>query len=190
MSTAEFTRKVPDLIVMRHSKSAYPPGMADHDRPLNDRGSRDSKAASQWFAQQRIPVDEAWVSSAVRAQQTWFGISDGVRESAMPGFDQRTVPGLYEASVDQLLTLLSEATASCLLLVAHNPGLEQLIERVTGRDAHGWLEGMPSSWPTRCRALANGRGADVETCVRVGILDLGTGDAHQVKHGIKVGNAH
>jgi phosphohistidine phosphatase len=148
MSTAEFTRKVPDLIVMRHSKSAYQPGIADHDRPLNDRGSRDSKAASQWFAQQRIPVDEAWVSSAVRAQQTWSGISDGVRESAVPGFDQRTVPGLYEASVDQLLTLLSEATASCLLVVAHNPGLEQLIERVTGRDAHGWLSHISQKYPT------------------------------------------
>lgn len=144
----EFTRKVPDLIVMRHSKSAYPPGVADHDRPLNDRGSRDSKAACQWFAQQRFPLDEAWISSAVRAQHTWSGIESGVRASAVHGFEQRTIPGLYDASVAQLLTQLSSATASCLLVVAHNPGLQLLVESVTGLDAHGWLSQISEKFPT------------------------------------------
>jgi len=139
---------VPDLIVMRHSKSAYPPGVTDHDRPLNERGSKDSKAASQWFAQQGFAIDLAWISSAVRAQQTWSGIEAGVRASAAPGFDQRTVPGLYEASVERLLTLVSAATASCLLVVAHNPGLEQLIEHLTGRDPHGWLSHISQKYPT------------------------------------------
>jgi len=145
---AEFTHKVPDLIVMRHCKSAYPQGVADHDRPLNDRGVRDSKAASQWFAQQQFSIDDAWISSAARAQETWLGIEEGVRTTAEPGFDSDTVSELYEASVDRLLMLLSEATASCLLVVAHNPGLEQLITRLTGRDAHGWLAHIAQKYPT------------------------------------------
>lgn len=139
---------MPELIVMRHCKSAYPLGVADHDRPLNDRGTRDSNAAAQWFGQQGLPIDEAWVSSAVRAQQTWAGIEGGVRASVASGFDQRIVPGLYEASVDRLLTLLNVATASSLLVVAHNPGLEQLIEHVTGRDPRGWLSHISQKYPT------------------------------------------
>jgi len=145
---AEFTHKVPDLIVMRHCKSAYPQGVEDHDRPLNDRGVRDSKAACQWFAQQQFPVDGAWISSAARAQETWSGIEEGVRTAAEPRFDQVTVPELYEASVDRMLTLLTEATASCLLVVAHNPGIEQLIMRVIDRDAHGWLSHISEKYPT------------------------------------------
>ena len=30
------------LVLMRHGKSGYPPGVADHDRPLADRGRREA----------------------------------------------------------------------------------------------------------------------------------------------------
>lgn len=33
------------LVVLRHAKSAYPPGVVDRDRPLNPRGVVDAKAA-------------------------------------------------------------------------------------------------------------------------------------------------
>lgn len=145
---AEFTHKVPDLILMRHSKSAYPLGVNDHDRPLSDRGTRDVRAAAQWFAQQAFTVDEAWVSSAHRAQQTWAGVEPGVLTGAAPSFALTTVPTLYEASVGQLMTLLSQATATTLLVVAHNPGIEQLIERLAGRDPHGWLAHISLKYPT------------------------------------------
>ncbi len=148
MSMVEFTRKVPDLIIMRHSKSAYPLGVPDHDRPLSERGSRDVQAARQWFTQQAFPIDQAWVSSALRAQQTWAGIRPGIRETALPTFDESTVPELYEASVAQLLSLLTTATARTLLVIAHNPGLEQLINSVVGRDVHGWLSHIRAKFPT------------------------------------------
>ncbi len=148
MSTVEFTRKVPDLIIMRHSKSAYPLGVLDHDRPLNERGTRDAQAARQWFAQQAFPVNQAWVSSASRAQQTWAAIKPGVREAALPTFVASTIPELYEASVAELLSLLTAATASTLLVIAHNPGLEQLIGSVVGRDVHGWLSHNRAKFPT------------------------------------------
>lgn len=144
----ESIHKVPDLILMRHSKSAYPLGLADHDRPLNNRGSRDVQAARQWFTQQAFAVDEAWVSSATRAQQTWSGIEPGVRTAALPSFAQTTVPELYEASVGRLLTLVTQASARCLVIVAHNPGLEQLIEKMTGRDPQGWLAHITVKFPT------------------------------------------
>lgn len=142
----EFTHKVPDLLLMRHSKSAYPPGVPDHDRPLAIRGERDVRAARQWFDQQSFAIDQAWVSSAVRAQQTWAGIEPGVRSRAVAKLS--TIPELYDASVDTMLFMLSKATADTLLVVAHNPGLEQLIERITRRDPHGWLTHISLKYPT------------------------------------------
>ena len=37
------------LVVLRHAKSAYPPGVVDHDRPLAPRGVVDAKAAGGWI---------------------------------------------------------------------------------------------------------------------------------------------
>lgn len=148
MSTVECTPKVPDLIVMRHSKSAYPLGVPDHDRPLNDRGMRDAQAARQWFTQQALPIDQVWVSSAERAQRTWMAVEPGVLIGATPDCDVATVPELYEASTGRLLSLLSQCTASALLVIAHNPGLEQLVERIVGRDPQGWLGHIRDKFPT------------------------------------------
>jgi len=146
--TVESTRKVPDLIIMRHSKSAYPLGVADHDRPLSERGVRDAQAASQWFGLQGFNVDESWVSGALRAQQTWSGIESGVHSASATPVLQRTVPSLYEASDTRLLSLLAEATVSTLLVVAHNPGLENLVHTVVGLDPHGWLAHISVKFPT------------------------------------------
>jgi phosphohistidine phosphatase len=148
MSTAECTHKVPELIVMRHAKSAYPLGINDHDRPLNDRGNRDAQASRQWFAQQAFGVDEAWVSSAMRTQQTWSAVEPGVRTAAASTFTMTTVAELYEASVGRLLSLIAQCSASSLLVLAHNPGLEQLIERVVGKDPQGWLAHISVKYPT------------------------------------------
>ncbi len=133
---------------MRHSKSAYPLGVADHDRPLNERGVRDAQAASQWFGQQGFTLDEAWISSALRAQQTWSGIESGVRSASATPVLQRTVPSLYEASDTHLLSLLAGATVSRLLVVAHNPGLENLVHSIVGLDPHGWLAHISVKFPT------------------------------------------
>lgn len=171
MSTAESTHKVPELIVMRHAKSAYPLGVNDHDRPLNDRGSRDAQAARQWFAQQAFGIDEAWVSSATRTQQTWTAIEHGVRTAAAPAFAVTTVPELYEASVGRLLSLLARCTASSLLVIAHNPGLEQLIERVVGKDPQNWLAHINVKYPTGAVCVIRHDGWD---CLAAGKTELVT----------------
>ena len=148
MSMAECIHKVPDLMVMRHSKSAYPLGIADHDRPLNERGCRDAQAARQWFAQMSPDVDEVWVSSAERAQQTWALVEPGLHSSTSTLTSVTTLPDLYEASLDELMSLLSTCTAKTLLVIAHNPGLEQLISTLVGMDPLGWLPSIRMKYPT------------------------------------------
>ncbi len=50
---SSWTRPTHDLILIRHAKSDYPPGVPDHDRPLNARGLRDAPRIGAWLATAR-----------------------------------------------------------------------------------------------------------------------------------------
>ena len=128
MSTAGCTRRVPNrLILMRHAKSDYPVGVADHDRPLNARGRRDADAAAAWLLAHRDAIVSGelsvLVSSAVRAQQTWERAGKGLEGEVTV----RTEPRIYEASVGTLLELAADTRAGSVLLLGHNPGLESAL---------------------------------------------------------------
>lgn len=58
-------------VVLRHAKSAWPTGVADHERPLAPRGRRDAPAAGRALAESDCLPDLALCSTAVRARQTW-----------------------------------------------------------------------------------------------------------------------
>lgn len=55
---------------MRHAKSAYPDGIADHDRPLAPRGIREAGLAGGWLRANLPAVDAVLCSTATRARQT------------------------------------------------------------------------------------------------------------------------
>jgi phosphohistidine phosphatase len=114
------------LVVLRHAKSAYPVGVVDHDRPLNDRGRRDARAAGIWLNQHRHiwgeNIPKILVSTAVRAQETWALVS---QEFNAPHLNESKI---YEAAISTLIDLVNEDISSGkdVLIIGHNPGLEQL----------------------------------------------------------------
>lgn len=55
------------LVVLRHAKSAWPAGVADHERPLAPRGRRDAPAAGRALVEADCLPDLALCSTAVRA---------------------------------------------------------------------------------------------------------------------------
>ncbi len=111
------------LILMRHAKSSWGnPGVADHDRPLNKRGTDSALALGEWLRNNEFLPDEALVSSARRTQETFAGLGLDVESTVLRE--------LYHASSDQLMESLYEATANCILLVAHNPGIGELAFRL------------------------------------------------------------
>lgn len=142
------------LVLLRHAKSAYPPGVPDHDRPLNARGERDARAAGRAFEQSR----DDWlgaqalvlVSSAMRAQQTWQLASPG-----LAGIDAQTESRLYEASVSTLIDIVAPSieAGTSTLVVAHNPGLEDLAAHLTGADASPERAMMLQKYPTSAIAV-------------------------------------
>ncbi len=116
------------LIVLRHAKSDYPPGVGDHDRPLSDRGLRNAQTIAGRL-RLHLPEDasvSAAVSTAARAQRTWEVVQQGL---SIPSWSDRT---LYLAEPLILLEVASAFETDIGVIVGHNPGLEELARSARG----------------------------------------------------------
>jgi phosphohistidine phosphatase len=123
---------VKTLLVLRHAKSDYPPGVEDDfARPLAKRGRKDLlRLAGLLRAFGPVP-DLVLSSPALRARQTAEGLIHGLELSQdLLRLDER----LYLAEPEALSRIVSELPPGCAtaLVVAHNPGLEAWIERLCG----------------------------------------------------------
>ncbi len=58
------------LLLLRHAKSDYPAGVADHDRPLAERGVRQAALMGDWIRANVASVDAVLCSTATRTRQT------------------------------------------------------------------------------------------------------------------------
>ena len=104
------------LILMRHAKSYWGhPGLSDHDRPLNARGTSDAPAMGTWLRAAGHVPDEVLCSTATRTRQT-------LQALAMAS-STRFIPALYHADTDTMFEELQQATGKCVLMVGHNPGI-------------------------------------------------------------------
>jgi phosphohistidine phosphatase len=126
------------LVVLRHAKSDWSTGHDDHDRPLADRGRRQAAEAGRWLAGSGPDLDLVVRSPATRAGSTWDLVAAQLSTVPAVRVDDR----VYAASLDDLLTVLAELPedAATTVLVGHNPGLEELVEHLTGEPVR-----MPTS---------------------------------------------
>jgi phosphohistidine phosphatase len=114
------------LILVRHAKSSWDnPSLADHDRPLNERGLRDVVTMGQRLVQRGVKPDLLLSSPATRAITTAEHLAKamGIKRKEIVVIDR-----LYEASPDDLLAVIQELSdkPDRVMLVAHNPGLAEL----------------------------------------------------------------
>ncbi|WP_405814795.1 histidine phosphatase family protein [Streptomyces sp. NBC_01390] len=139
------------LVVLRHAKSAWPMGVDDHDRPLGPRGLRDAPAVGRALAEADCLPDLVLCSTAERARRTWelasaeWGTPPPVRHE----------PRLYGADVAELLAVVGEVPSGVgtLLLVGHNPGLEELVLELAGEALDGALNDVRTKFPTSAIAV-------------------------------------
>ena len=126
------------LILLRHGKSDWSAGEPDHLRPLAGRGRRQVPVAGRWLADNVGPIDLAVVSPAERTRETWRLAAAELVTPPPVREDER----VYAGSAPSLLGLVRELTGelSTVVLVGHNPGVEDLVARLTGR----WVP-MPTS---------------------------------------------
>ena len=120
-----------ELLLLRHGKSDWSNDGSDFDRPLNSRGQRDAARIGRWLADQRLLPDSVFSSPASRAAQTAKLVC---ANAGIEAADIVWVEGLYLASVGTLLELVRAIPAERrrILLIGHNPGLEDLVEHLSG----------------------------------------------------------
>lgn len=123
------------LVLVRHAKSDWGrPDLEDHDRPLNDRGRADAPRMAKRLAAGGIRLDVILASTAVRAHTTAQAFA------AELGAPLRTDPELYGASASVLLQTAAAERSPAVMVVAHDPGMTVLAERLSG----GGIGHMPT----------------------------------------------
>ncbi|UAK24723.1 SixA phosphatase family protein [Sphingomonas nostoxanthinifaciens] len=114
------------LTLLRHAKSGEDAEAArDFDRRLNAKGKRAARAIGRYLREHDLAFDAALASPAQRVAETIEEVGAGYGAPLDPRWEKR----IYLASADELLDLLRDAppAAERLLLVGHNPGLEDLV---------------------------------------------------------------
>lgn len=152
------------LLLMRHAKSDYPPGVADHDRPLAPRGIKQAGLAGDWLRANAPAIDVVLCSTATRTRQTLAKthIDAPVRYSdrlygATPGVMIEEINAVGD-EVQTLLVVGHEPTMSTLALALAGDGSDAVAaERISAKFPTSAIAvlAMPTEW----KGLELGRGA-------------------------------
>ncbi len=136
-------------ILLRHGHAEPAmPGQPDLDRPLTRDGEIEATAAGRWLASHDFKPARVLSSPAARANAT---AKAACAELGDIGFESEAA--IYDATPGALFDVLERnQDAGPLLVVGHNPGLEQLLGLLTdGRTED--VRGMPTAgiawldWP-------------------------------------------
>ena len=119
------------LLVLRHAKSSWKqPDLADHDRPLNKRGKRDAPLMGRLLKKKGLVPDNIISSTAIRARSTAKAVAKA------SGYKGEIIlnHSLYAAGPDAYLSVMHDLSDEYarVLIIGHNPGLEELLEMLTG----------------------------------------------------------
>jgi phosphohistidine phosphatase len=123
--------KMKTLLVLRHAKSSWTdPRRGDRERPLNQRGLQDAPRMGALVRERGLIPDIVISSDAVRARLTAEAAAGAAGYEGDILLDRQ----LYLAEPEDILAVLRDIpeNAGTVLIVGHNPGLENLVEQLTG----------------------------------------------------------
>ena len=154
-----------ELLVLRHGKSDWTPGVPDFERPLAPRGRRATKRIGRLLRERGLLPDLVVSSPAERARQTTERVC---RFAGMVGPRIEWEPAIYEAELETLLEVLSlvPERMARVMSVGHNPGFDELVRHLAGPTLAEWDDAnlmptaalahleMPDAWTVLPRGAA------------------------------------
>ena len=120
------------LLILRHGKSSWDDSnLPDHDRPLKKRGRRDALRMGRLLKAEQLVPELIVSSTAERAGRTAGLVAE---HCGYCGAIQDTET-LYHAPPEDVVGVLNDVSGDPdpILVVGHNPGLEELVRALTGR---------------------------------------------------------
>jgi phosphohistidine phosphatase len=137
---------------LRHAKSSWPSsGMQDAARPLSERGQAAAHLMGAYMAHHSLIPDRILCSPALRTRETWAGIATEWPSNMDVVFD----PRLYQATPQSILSVIrvQHEAARTLLVIGHNPGLQQAAELLIAAGDVELRERLREKFPTAALAV-------------------------------------
>jgi phosphohistidine phosphatase len=137
------------LLLLRHAKSDYPLGVADHERPLAPRGMREAGLAGDWLRAHAPAVDAVLCSTATRTRETLAR----TRIDAPVNYVDR----LYDATPGAVIGEINgvDPSVETLLVIGHEPALSQVALGLATADGSNptAAESISTKFPTSAIAV-------------------------------------
>ena len=133
------------LLLLRHAKTEKSaPGGGDFDRALVSRGRDKSPKIGVYMAHHGLHPNLVIASPARRARETWELVAPALAPAPPVVWEDR----LYNAEVETILTLVRKAKPPTLLLVGHNPGLQDFARLMIAAGDVDARERLNEGFPT------------------------------------------
>ena len=132
--------------LLRHAKSSWDqPDLADHERPLTERGVRAAGLIGRYLGERGASVDLVLCSTAVRARQTFDHVLGSIGRPEV-----RFESDIYGADAASLIGMLRELTdpIRSVLVVGHNPAMHELAVLLVGDGNAAARESLRERFPT------------------------------------------
>lgn len=130
------------LYLLRHAKAGWAlPGQKDFDRTLDDTGFAAAKMTGEMAADRGFAPELILSSPAVRCRQTAEAFRRAVGEDLNIRYSDALYTGAEDAYRD---VIIGQSTAvASLLVVGHNPVIEEILREVLGEQAAAIPYGYP-----------------------------------------------
>lgn len=118
------------LVLLRHAKSSWDNhDLSDFDRPLNERGLRDTPRMGKRFKEKAITPDKLITSPANRALTTCMLFAETI---GFPKQNIKTDERLYHAEEEEILDIVQNLKEpdDVVILVGHNPGFTDFVNHL------------------------------------------------------------
>jgi phosphohistidine phosphatase len=121
------------LLLLRHAKASRDEvELADHERPLNERGKRAAKEAGRFLREQELVPDLIVSSTAVRARKT---AQKAAKQCDYPqAIELEEQLYLGNAQTHYAVVRRIKVRSHRLMIVGHNPGISEFLNRLISGD--------------------------------------------------------
>jgi phosphohistidine phosphatase len=129
---------------MRHAQAASSATSGrDFDRTLSDHGYAEAELVADKASDLGYVPDCLISSTAIRCRET----AEIARKSIRESLDIEFVDALYNSTPETYATIIAgQANRQSVMLVGHNPSIEQLLEGLIGSDAR--RSALSGGYPT------------------------------------------